>query len=434
MNSSLNKQIYEELRAAVERGLATGALTAATQIERQLTVFRERFGPEVLRKLDGEAALQLMHGRQHTESRCLAYWLEFKDDDEFAGKSFGLIGGGSAYMYGLYQRQDDGAWIGGSTRLPKVLSREEAITAARQQRDELVAGSSVLAALDTRDTSDSAYSQLQSAMDAAAPKLAGVGWAHKYWFLLHSDRLDDFHSPRYQRFHLFKLLQMPPDNLGVRDGDAPRFLCAGRFLTIARELGVPVTTLDTILNQRGPFHNYWRIGTTSGDNGESQWPAMRDGNCVAIGWRDYVPNLSGLMGDRKAKDKVRDQLLPLYHSDAKMAGRKAGEILNFAQVMAENDTVLACEGQTVRGVGRIRGPYDYDPEQFFPHKRPVEWLLLDEWEMPQQEGLRTTVMQLGKSGENLLELERRSTPGNNSTAPKPLHARGASRLFWIWTP
>jgi hypothetical protein len=33
------------------------------------------------------------------------------------------------------------------------------------------------------------------------------------WFLTNPDWLDDYHSPRYQRFHLFKLLQMPPDRV-----------------------------------------------------------------------------------------------------------------------------------------------------------------------------------------------------------------------------
>jgi 5-methylcytosine-specific restriction enzyme B len=37
----------------------------------------------------------------------------------------------------------------------------------------------------------------------------------------------------------------------------------------------------------------------------------------------------------------------------------------------------------------------------------VEWLLLDSWRTPDQEGLRTTVYELGRSGANLLELEQR---------------------------
>lgn len=71
---------------------ASGALMAPAEIQRQLTLFRNRFGPDVLRKVDGEALLQVMHGRQNAESKSLMYWLEFKNDDVFAGRRFGSIG------------------------------------------------------------------------------------------------------------------------------------------------------------------------------------------------------------------------------------------------------------------------------------------------------------------------------------------------------
>ena len=75
--------------------------------------------------------------------------------------------------------------------------------------------------------------------------------------------------------------------------------------------------------------------------------------------------------------------------------------------MSENDLVLACEGQRVLAVGKILGSYEYDGNLAFPHKRRVDWLLLEPWLLPHQEGLRTTVWELGKNAQNLLELERR---------------------------
>jgi 5-methylcytosine-specific restriction enzyme B len=406
--SAPESRLFEELKAALDAGLVSGALITSNQITQQLDQFQQRFGPVVLRDLDGEALLRLMHGRQDSESRCLTYWLEFKHDEEFAG--FGGIGGGSALKFGIYQRQRDGAWMAGSPQEQRVLSIDEAITIARNQRNELVAGADVLRDMDPADTSDEAYSRLQAAMEAVAPHLVGDAWARKYWFLTNSDKLDDFHSPRYQRFHLLKLLQMPPDQVGILDGGAPRFVCAGRFISAARSFGVHVSTLTDILVRRsGAFHHYWRIGTTSGHSGESQWHAMRDGGFVSVGWHEQVPDLSEVIGQDKAAAKVqiRDWLLPGYPNDSGMATRKAGEILNLAQGMAERDLVLACEGQTVLGVGRVAGPYEYDPSLAFPHKRPVEWLLLDQWRMPEPEGLRTTVTELGKRAANLLELEQR---------------------------
>jgi 5-methylcytosine-specific restriction enzyme B len=94
-------------------------------------------------------------------------------------------------------------------------------------------------------------------------------------------------------------------------------------------------------------------------------------------------------------------------------------MLNFAQTMAENDLVLACEGQNVLAVGRVRGSYEYDGNLAFPHKRGVEWLLIEQWPMPQQEGLRTTVQELGKSAANLLEIERRLYRRNGAASAIP---------------
>jgi hypothetical protein len=45
----------------------------------------------------------------------------------------------------------------------------------------------------------------------------------------------------------------------------------------------------------------------------------------------------------------------------------------------------------------VRRPYEDDGSLEFPHKRRVEWLLVDPWPMPQPEGLRTTAWELGKS-------------------------------------
>ena len=81
----------------------------------------------------------------------------------------------------------------GSPQTQQVLSLEDAVAIARTQRDELLAGAEVLASLDTSDTSDASYAQLQTAMEKAAPKLSGDAWAHKYWFLTNPDRLDDYH-------------------------------------------------------------------------------------------------------------------------------------------------------------------------------------------------------------------------------------------------
>jgi 5-methylcytosine-specific restriction enzyme B len=420
-DATLLPHLVDELQAALQRSLASGDLLTPVQIDQNTKRFADKFGPAVLRELDGEALLRHMHGRESSESRCLDYWLEFKDDEEFAGHKFGRIGGGSALKFGIYQRQSDNAWMAGAPAAQRVLSVEDAIEIARKQRDELVVGAQQLELLDTNDTSDGAYAQLQTAMEKAAPELSSSAWAHKYWYLISPNKLDDYHSPRYQRFHLFKLLQMPPDEIGILDQYAPRFNCAGRYISAARQLGVPVTILNTILNRRdGALHRYWKVGTTEGSAGGSHWTKMREGGFVSIGWSEQVPDLSETIGlDRAAaRNRIRDWLLPLYSDNLGLASRKAGEILHFSQDIAEMDLVLACEGQSVLGVGRISGPYEYDGTLGFPHKRPVEWLLLDSWRMPDPEGPLTTVYELGRKSGNLLKLEQQLSRRDPTAKPQ----------------
>lgn len=420
--SSLDPRVSDDLRSFLQWKLASDAVMIPARMDQHLAAFRDRFGPAVLRGLDGETLLRRMHGRQgEDQGQSLAYWLEYKNDDEFEGYSFGSIAGGSAAKFGLYQRQSDGAWVMGQPNERNVIRLDAAIAKAQNQRDELLAGDAVLAAMDPHDTSDIAYGKLQDAMRVAAPELHGDGWAHKYWFLIHPARLDDYHSPRYQRFHLFKLLQTPPDGSGILDGGAPRFLCAGRFAVAARELGVPIPTLTDALNRRhGNFHRYWRVGTTPGDTSKSEWAVMREGGFISVGWKDDVPDLRDVLRQDRAtaKEQVRTWLEASGAAgSAGVATRKAGEIINFAQDAAENDIVLAAEGQTVLGIGRIKGPYDYDEGLMFPHKRLVEWLLLKSWRMPEAEGLLTTFVELGKKAANLIEVERRLFQGE--PLPRP---------------
>ena len=60
-----------------------------------LKAFQDKFSPAKLAELDGAALLEKLHAR-NVEAKCLMYWLEFKDDDEFRGGRMGSIGGGSA--------------------------------------------------------------------------------------------------------------------------------------------------------------------------------------------------------------------------------------------------------------------------------------------------------------------------------------------------
>jgi 5-methylcytosine-specific restriction protein B len=241
-------------------------------------------------------------------------------------------------------------------------------------------------------------------LDRIAPAVGNLAWGHKYFALLAPDRLDDYHNGDYQRFHLVKMLQVPPEGAG-------RYLCAGRFVAIAHELGLPLNHLSTTLNTRNSSpHAYWRVDTSDGRQPRNGWPAMRDGACVALGWPD-LGDLSGYEKDKPSRERLARLLAERYPGNAAQGNRTAGQILGFAREVAEGDMVLACDGRTVLGVGRVVGGYSHEAGSEFPHRRPVEWLSLDEWPMPEPEGLNAAIARLTKAPANLVEAERRSLGG-----------------------
>lgn len=390
--------------------LVEGKLESDEALTRQYDLFRERFGPAVLRALDGELLLTLMHDHRSRDS--LVYWLEFKDDEEFGTKCFGSISGGSALKFRLFRRKETGLWQAGSEQgnKPTDITKDEAIAIARSHRDQLLRGVELLEAFPA-EGSDEDYAGLQDQMDELAPDVSGLAWGHKYFSLLFPNKLDDYHSPLYQRFHLLKLLQLPPDGDG-------RYVCAGRFRVAASEAGLSINHLTATLNSlHGDRHRYWRIGTSSGDTGQSYWSMMRDRNLVAIGW-SKLGDLSWA-GEKDATEitaGLKSRLAEQYPNDSRATGRNASQVGQFVTGIKDGDVVVAADGMTVLGVGRVTGGYQYDPSVEFPHHRPVEWLADDVWSLPDgQEGLRSTVRELTKSLANRLAIEEHIQLGS----PKP---------------
>ncbi|MEZ4444942.1 MAG: winged helix-turn-helix domain-containing protein [Polyangiaceae bacterium] len=391
---TLPPHLADELLSLHDRLLDRGVVRPREELEGYYRTFRSRFGPDVLASLDGQALLQAMHGRGSRDT--LVYWLEFKDDEELP-YIFGSISGGSALKFGMYQSAETGHWMTGSPRAQQRLTLDEASAKAREQRNQLLAGVDVLSAFP-RDGSAEDYSRLQTDMLAAAPDLADSAWGHKYFSLLFPEVLDDYHAVEYQKFNLVKLHKHP---IGRRYEDA-RF-----FVAAARQLGIPTTSLATTLNRRhGSPHGYWRIGTSPGDGEPSEWPRMLAGGFAAVGW-DALGDLSRIEHNKTSKDELRALMAEHYPRRANVVSRATGELFKFVTTAKAGDVVVAMDGATVKGVGRLSGDYFFKADDGpFPHRRPVEWKSHTTWRLPQQEGLRTTVHRLGKHAANLIAIER----------------------------
>lgn len=403
---SFDERITADLRERCEKMLAKEVLLSKTRLAECCGVFRDRFGPDVLLKLDGETLLEAIHNHGNRDS--LVYWLEFKDDEELPG-AFGSISGGSALKFGIYKRRETGEWMTGSSQKQRPISVEEAIVTARRNRDQLVRGVQLLSSLPA-PADEAAYRQLQKDMDEQAPDVSRLAWGHKYFAMLFPEQLDDYHSPAFQRHNLIKLLQIPPDGDG-------RYTPAWWFTQLARLLDMPMNWTTNALNERhGPPCRYWRIGTSDATKPRNRWEMMRDGDCVAIGWPE-LRDLSGIEYKQESKDNLKALMAEKYPGDPRPVGKSAEQVFRFVATISENDIVVAADGETVLGIGKVTGNYSYDSSFDFPHRRPVTWLAIGEWKMPKREGLQTSVHELSKYPENLVEVERHVLDGTPVVRP-----------------
>ncbi|GAC1374116.1 MAG: hypothetical protein NVSMB44_42250 [Ktedonobacteraceae bacterium] len=104
-------------------------------------------------------------------------------------------------------------------------------------------------------------------------------------------------------------------------------------------------------------------------------------------------------------------MLKLHYPDAlpTAIGKSLRQLFDFRWNIAIGDLILASDGATVLGVGRVTGGYQYESNSEYPHHLPVEWLSLEGWQQPDQnpdiEGKLTTVYRMKKSL-NLIEAEK----------------------------
>ena len=396
---NLDPRILYRLVEQRDSMLKKGELYSESQLASYYATFRQRFGPDAIRNLDGEALLNTLH--RNGERGSLVYWLEFKNDDEFP-EIFGGIAGGTALKFGLYWRAERQCWMAGSPQNQRELSVDEAIAIARQHRDQLVRGAELIENLP-RDGSDSDYHRLQEQLDEVAHDVFDSAWGHKYFHMLFPEKLDDYHNPHWQRYHLIKILQRPPDGNG-------RYVCGGRYVALSRALDVPVNSFSAILNQLdGNPHRYWRVLARYEHPHRDGWPSMRDGSDVAIGWKKLpdltTVNPNGLVRDIATKNAIKSAIQQAYPGPPP-ASSQVKEVFDFATGIARGDVVVAAFGAQILGIGRVTGDYSYNPsDPEFPHRRPGEWLNTEEWSIQSKESTRRLTVELLEQADTLIEIE-----------------------------
>lgn len=401
---ALDHRVVEGVRQACERLRESGELMSKESLNQYYETFRDRFGPERLKSLDGVELLETVH--DHSNHDSLAYWVEFKNDDEFPTTRFGSIAGGSALKLIIYRRKETGEWTTGSPTKQRTISTDEAIEYAKKHRDQFVRGAEVLANL-SKSASEQDYRVLEQEMENVAPDVSPLAWGHKYFHLMFPDRLDDFHSPIWQAFHIVKMLKVP---------ETGRYRAAFDFVELAKELDIPMWWLTASLNERyGRPHRYWRLAVSEDNDRRPPLSLLRENECIAIGWK-ALGDLSRLQEERtkgKAKAIVAELLAEHEPDSSTMHASRAMQISTFVYDVAEHDLVAVMKGKIVVGICRVTGNYFYQDGERFPHRRTVEWLSDDDWPLPEKDSTAVAFCAIGKSLQNLVDIERRIL------APKP---------------
>ena len=416
-NASHSIQKITLLKKTYEQLVRDGAITGDEKLDEEYALFREKFAPEVLSKLDGEELLVFMHDHGNPDS--LVYWLEFKNDDEFGTRKFGSIAGGSALKFRLFKRKDTGQWQAGikSGNRPENISLEKAIGFARAHRDQLINGCRLLEELPS-EASDADYAGLQTQMDQQAGDVSRLAFGHKYFSMLFSEKLDDFHSPKLQRFHLLKLLMSS-------DGGEGRYVCAGQFARVAKQVGLRMNHFTyTLLVAQGGIHKYWRILVASDVSMVPNWETLKSEESILLGW-DKLDDLNWMQATRESRRKLVRQSKHVYADREAMAVNDARSIGHFVAGMSEGDIVVALDGTRSQAIGRVVGGYEYQTGSKYPHRRRIEWLDEESWMLP-AEGLKTKgdwIKEIGNSDNCVLAIEDRIQEAGETGVierPKPL--------------
>lgn len=404
-----NDAIIEEC----DRLLEKGDIKPVSQIDQEYIMFRKRFGPDVLKSIEGEELIETIFNVMNHDG--LAYWLEFKNDEMMDTRQYGSIAGGSSLKYIMYKRKSDNNWMTGSPQKQVVLSLADAIEKGKKIRDAIVRGAEQISKFENPAYED--YIALQQSLDSDEDvKIGGYGWIHKYYHMLFPNYIDAFHTTGWQKHALLCYGEKPESE--------SLYALTGQLMKIITETGRPSSHIvRAMVHIYGSPVNYYRIGTRSGSSKTSIWPLMQENSYISIGWAELGDLTQYGQEDSEIRDSLKEPFEKLYPNPPQTISRELNEIIRFFKTIKENDIVVAGDGMQTLGIGRVTGGYEYREGLEFPHLREVEWIFVEQTQLPEaKEGLRTTVNPY-RNMDNLLKirelLSKGSTEQKKTVSSKP---------------
>jgi 5-methylcytosine-specific restriction protein B len=394
-----NSNIIQQLKQTCEELLNDNKLLPLEQLNQGYNLFTQKFNPTELKSLDGELLIETIFNIGNKGG--LTYWLEFKNDDEFrtSVSSYGSIAGGSSFKYVMYKRSADGKWVTGNPQNPTVLSIGEAIDLGRELRNALTSGADLIENL-SEGASAEEYTKLQEQLDSVLThNMSNLGWVHKYYHMIYPNKIDAYHSTRWQKHALIycNIKPMQEDKI---------YTMSGQLIEIVKQTGLPSSyVMNSMCDLFGYPKNYFRIGT--GDNSNSYWEDMRKNSYVGIGW-PALGDLNLYAENKSMKNDISEELIKHYKYNKNTASRKAGEIIKFYKGIEVEDIVVAVLGEKVFGIGQITEKYEYVENRPYPNCKNVKWIRIfkDPVHLPKASAGKLTTCFPYKDIENIIEIER----------------------------
>ncbi len=367
-------------------------ITPSEEIISALNTFQNKFSPEILASLSDDALLSTIFGG--TNSLC--YWLERQKE---CRTFFGSIAGGSAYKFVLFKKSDTGIWNTGSSLKPVELSDEYALTLGKSIRDILVKGSALIdqAVLDSVD----AYKQLDEKLQSLlGEKYYNLCWVHKYFSMIHSDKLSGFHIDKWQ-YHVLRALGIKPDK--------QFYVRSGQIAMIQNRANLYYYQFYELIHKRfGDPISFLRLGSTGGNN-EKYADRWAQKGIVGIGW-NKVGSLSDYPNStNEARNALKEKLKELYFpNDNGTASRKATELLRFYE-SDQNTVFVVMDGETLVSMANNPGAYYLDESSDLGHTKPATWKKVFEGneKLPERSEGKLTSCYPFKNEDNLMFLYRK---------------------------
>ncbi len=380
-------------------------VTEISDIEKTRNEFLERFSPEILKSFSDDELIKNVFYTQGDNTESLCYWIEMNKECK---KHFGSISGGSAYKFGLFQKQENGKWVTGGPQKSQELSYEEAIAFGKRIVNALIRGAEIIneSTLETLDDYEKMDDRLHSEISGDSD-FYNWTWFHKYYSILFPEKLSSYHSTDWQNHVLWALRIQPSDKYYARSGQIAMVQkVAGWWY---RQLG------DIFIKRFGGIKQFLRLGSSDGSKGyASEW---KKESIVGIGWPgvgslEEYKDEDGVLDKNRLSAKMQEVYYP---NDSSTASRKAGELIRFYE-SNKNTVFVVAEGEKLIGLVDDIGEYNYDDSSDMANVKPGIWKMPfspDEKLPNKSEGLMTSCVQIKKE-ENIMYLYEKYYYDNES--------------------